>query len=72
MKGNVVITSKELVPLDMARNYFAILEDENRIGKVHPIIKADVVIWNFESESDAIFCSKKLMELGFEFVKREV
>ena len=56
----------------MARNYFAILEDENRIGKVHPIIKADVVIWNFESESDAIFCSKKLMELGFEYVKREV
>lgn len=70
MKGNVVLTSKEM--LDDAVN---ILNKEGKVGAVDTWSKkegANYVIWTFKNTDDAIRHARKFMELGFEYVQRDV
>lgn len=59
MTGNVVITSKENVKIP-----------KGIVAQVK--VTEDYIIWHFKNEDLAIQASKKFMEAGFEFVRREV
>lgn len=58
MTGNVVITSKEDLKIP-----------EGIIAQV--VVTQDYLIWSFKTVEMAIEASKKFMEAGFEYVKRE-
>lgn len=70
---SVVITSKEPMKVEMAKNWLTIIEDENAIDKFHVEEKQTNVIWSFSNECDANFVARVFMNdktFGFEYVKR--
>ena len=72
MKGKVVITSKQEYPYSEARKMVSAEEKESVIG--HCTIKegANYVIWHFSTEDEAIRHAREFMQMGFEYVQREV
>lgn len=64
MIGKVVITSKEQHPFSQA---VKIVGDTASIRE-----GVNYVVWKFKTEDEAIRHSREFMELGFEYVQREV
>lgn len=66
----MIITSKDPIPFENAKNLFAIYQDEKRVSEHHVTEKKDIYEWNFKTESDEIFAANRMMNIGFEFVRR--
>ena len=47
MKTETVITSKDLVPFEVAKDTLTMLEDINRIDKYHIRERGNYVLWDF-------------------------
>ena len=72
MKGKTVITSKQIVPFEVAKDTLTMLEDINRIDKFHIRERGNYVLWDFFEENDAIWFARWAMNNNFEYVQRVV
>lgn len=72
MKGNVVITSKNDSLHKEALRTLEAAYDTGVIDKWSRVVTTNYIIWKFSHPEDAIDSAKQFMELGFEFVQREV
>lgn len=72
MKGKTVITSKQIVPFEVAKDTLTMLEDINRIDKFHIRERGNYVLWDFHDENDAAWFARWAMNNNFEYVQRVV
>lgn len=72
VKGKIVVTSKESTPYDIA---ISELEEKYKAGEIeiYEVSElASAVVWMFKRACDAAYFADHAMEMGFEYVHREV
>lgn len=72
VKGRIVITSKEATPYDIA---VCELENDYNGGVIEMYEVSELataVVWMFKRECDAAYFAEHAMNMGFEYVHREV